>query len=99
MQRWGWVLMGAALLIGLGMAWWLARQLGALQRYAHAVTAGERVAQVLGDPDVVDDEAAWLVAERAVHTGDRLQNRMPREPPPSPSGPDRSIAWIAIPPA
>ncbi|MFC7301448.1 two-component system sensor histidine kinase CreC [Cognatiluteimonas weifangensis] len=43
-QRWGWVLMGTALLIGLGMAWWLARQLGALQRYAHAVTAGERVA-------------------------------------------------------
>jgi len=42
--RWGWVLMGAALLVGLGMAWWLARQLGALRRYAHAVTAGERAA-------------------------------------------------------
>jgi two-component system, OmpR family, sensor histidine kinase CreC len=40
--RWGWVLMGAALLVGFGMAWWLARQLGALRRYAHAVTAGER---------------------------------------------------------
>jgi len=42
--RWGWVLMGSALLVGLGMAWWLARQLGALRRYAHAVTAGERAA-------------------------------------------------------
>ena len=41
-MRWGWVLMGVALAIGLLMAWWLARQLGALRRYAHAVTAGER---------------------------------------------------------
>jgi two-component system sensor histidine kinase CreC len=41
-MRWGWVLMGAALLIGLLMTWWLARQLGALRRYAIAVTAGER---------------------------------------------------------
>jgi two-component system sensor histidine kinase CreC len=40
--RWGWVLMGAALLIGLLVAWWLSRQVNALQRYAHAVTAGER---------------------------------------------------------
>jgi two-component system sensor histidine kinase CreC len=40
--RWGWVLMGAALLIGLLAAWWLSRQINALQRYAHAVTAGER---------------------------------------------------------
>ena len=40
--RWGWVLMGAALLIGLLAAWWLSRQVNALQRYAHAVTAGER---------------------------------------------------------
>ena len=39
---WGWVLMGASLLVGLAAAWWLARQLGALRRYAHAVTAGER---------------------------------------------------------
>ena len=43
-MRWGWVLMGAALLIGLAMAWWLARQLGALRRYANAVAAGERAA-------------------------------------------------------
>jgi two-component system sensor histidine kinase CreC len=41
-MRWGWVLMGVALLIGMLTAWWFGRQLGALQRYAHAVTAGER---------------------------------------------------------
>jgi two-component system sensor histidine kinase CreC len=41
-RRWGLVLLGAALLIGLGAAWWLSRQLGGLQQYAHAVTAGER---------------------------------------------------------
>ncbi|RDZ27862.1 two-component system sensor histidine kinase CreC [Lysobacter silvisoli] len=40
--RWGGVLMGAALLIGLIAAWWLSRQLGRLRRYAHAVTAGRR---------------------------------------------------------
>ena len=40
--RWGAVLMGTALLVGLFAAWWLARQLGGLRRYAHAVTAGER---------------------------------------------------------
>jgi len=44
MLRWGLVLMGAALLVGLLAAWWLSRQLGSLQRYAQAVTAGERVA-------------------------------------------------------
>ncbi|HEX5648260.1 MAG TPA: two-component system sensor histidine kinase CreC [Steroidobacteraceae bacterium] len=42
--RWGLVLLGAALVIGLVAAWWLSRQLGALRRYADAVTAGERVA-------------------------------------------------------
>ncbi|HEX6570787.1 MAG TPA: two-component system sensor histidine kinase CreC [Steroidobacteraceae bacterium] len=41
--RWGVVLLGAALMIGLVAAWWLSRQLGALRRYADAVTAGERV--------------------------------------------------------
>jgi two-component system sensor histidine kinase CreC len=41
-MRWGVVLLGAALLIGLVVAWWLSRQLGGLRRYAHAVTAGER---------------------------------------------------------
>ncbi len=40
--RWGLALLGAALLIGLLVAWWLSRQLGGLRRYAHAVTAGER---------------------------------------------------------
>ncbi|HVI58995.1 MAG TPA: two-component system sensor histidine kinase CreC [Luteimonas sp.] len=42
--RWGLVLLGTALLVGIAAAWWLSRQLGRLQRYAHAVTAGERVA-------------------------------------------------------
>ncbi|ALN90644.1 two-component system sensor histidine kinase CreC [Lysobacter gummosus] len=42
--RWGFVLMGAALLIGVGVSWWLSRQIGLLRRYAHAVTAGGRAA-------------------------------------------------------
>jgi len=42
--RWGLVLLGTALAIGLLVAWWLSRQVGALRRYADAVTAGERVA-------------------------------------------------------
>src|SRR5690606_5247099 len=41
-RRWGLVLLGVALTIGLFMAWWLSRQLGGLQRYARAVTEGER---------------------------------------------------------
>ncbi|WP_101925383.1 MULTISPECIES: two-component system sensor histidine kinase CreC [Luteimonas] len=40
--RWGFLLLGVALAIGLGAAWWLARQLGGLRRYADKVTAGER---------------------------------------------------------
>lgn len=40
--RWGAVLLGVSLLIGLVAAWWLSRQLGALRTYANAVTAGER---------------------------------------------------------
>ncbi|TZF91726.1 two-component system sensor histidine kinase CreC [Cognatilysobacter lacus] len=40
--RWGAGLLGAALLTGLAAAWWLSRQLGMLQRYAQAVTAGDR---------------------------------------------------------
>ena len=43
--RWGFVLMGAALLVGIAAAWWLSRQLGALRRYADAVAAGERAPQ------------------------------------------------------
>ncbi|MDQ3617556.1 MAG: two-component system sensor histidine kinase CreC [Pseudomonadota bacterium] len=42
--RWGWVLMGVALLVGLVASWWLSRQLGGLRRYANAVASGERVA-------------------------------------------------------
>src|SRR5690606_11599460 len=41
-RRWGLVLLGAAPTIGLFAAWWLSRQLGGLQRYARAVTEGER---------------------------------------------------------
>jgi len=41
--RWGFVLLGTALAVGLLAAWWLSRQLGALRSYADAVTAGERV--------------------------------------------------------
>lgn len=40
--RWGMVLMGVSLLVGLLVAWWLSRQIGRLRQYAHAVTAGER---------------------------------------------------------
>nr|WP_221441826.1 two-component system sensor histidine kinase CreC [Luteimonas sp. MC1825] len=41
-MRWGWVLLGTSLLVGLLAAWWLARQLGGLRRYADAAAAGER---------------------------------------------------------
>jgi two-component system sensor histidine kinase CreC len=41
-RRWGLVLLGAALLTGIAASAWLSRQLGALRRYALAVTAGER---------------------------------------------------------
>lgn len=39
--RWGFLLLGTALAVGLLAAWWLSRQLGGLRRYADAVTAGE----------------------------------------------------------
>ena len=42
-MRWGGLLLGVALLVGLVASWWLSRQIARLQRYAHAVTAGERV--------------------------------------------------------
>ncbi|GAB1408016.1 two-component system sensor histidine kinase CreC [Thermomonas brevis] len=40
--RWGWVLLGTALLVGVLVAWWLSRQLASLRRYADAVAAGQR---------------------------------------------------------
>jgi two-component system sensor histidine kinase CreC len=40
--RWGWVLLGSALLVGVLAAWWLSHQLAALRRYADAVALGER---------------------------------------------------------
>ncbi|MCF7223428.1 two-component system sensor histidine kinase CreC [Marilutibacter chinensis] len=39
---WGLLLLGVALAVGIIAAWWLSRQLRGLQRYARAVTAGER---------------------------------------------------------
>jgi two-component system, OmpR family, sensor histidine kinase CreC len=42
--NWGFVLLGSALVVGVLAAWWLSRQLGALKRYAHAVSAGDRAA-------------------------------------------------------
>ncbi|MDO5610796.1 MAG: two-component system sensor histidine kinase CreC [Pseudomonadota bacterium] len=38
----GLVLLAGALLVGTGVAWWIANQLGRLRRYADAVTRGER---------------------------------------------------------
>ena len=40
--RWGVLLLAVSLLVGVATAAWLSRQLGALRRYAQAVTAGER---------------------------------------------------------
>ena len=34
--RWGLVLLGTALLVGVLAAWWLSRQVGRLQRYARS---------------------------------------------------------------
>ncbi len=42
-QRWGALLLGVAFAIGLLISVWFARELARLQRYARAVTAGERV--------------------------------------------------------
>lgn len=52
--RWGFVLLGTALVVGLLAAWWLSRRLGALRRYALAVSAGER-AQVPDAPGEFGD--------------------------------------------
>ena len=40
--RWGAVLLGSALLVGVLVAWWLSRQLDVLRRYADAVAGGQR---------------------------------------------------------
>lgn len=40
--RWGWVLLGSALIVGVLVAWWLSRQLASLRRYADAVAGGQR---------------------------------------------------------
>ena len=54
-----------------------------LDRHASLVTIGRRVlgqrsTKVLSDADVVDDQTPRLVAERAIHAGDRLhQTRTP----------------------
>jgi two-component system sensor histidine kinase CreC len=67
--RWGFVLLGTALVIGLLAAWWLSRQLTALRTYADAVTAGERVA-----PPEVPGEFGDL--SRALETmRDRLEGK------------------------
>jgi two-component system sensor histidine kinase CreC len=41
-QRWGLLLLGVAFAVGLLISVWFARELARLQRYARAVTAGER---------------------------------------------------------
>ncbi|MFC5475033.1 two-component system sensor histidine kinase CreC [Paraherbaspirillum soli] len=41
--RWGALLLALSLAVGLGVTLWISRSLGALQRYARAVTAGQRV--------------------------------------------------------
>jgi two-component system sensor histidine kinase CreC len=67
--RWGFVLLGTALVVGLLAAWWLSRQLTALRAYADAVTAGERVA-----PPEVPGEFGDL--SRALETmRDRLEGK------------------------
>ena len=67
--RWGLVLLGTALVVGLLAAWWLSRQLGALRTYADAVTAGERVAPP-GVPGEFGDLSRALATMR-----DRLEGK------------------------
>ena len=47
-QRWGALLLGAALVVGLLISLWFGRELARLQRFAHAVTAGERASPPRG---------------------------------------------------
>lgn len=67
--RWGFVLLGTALMVGLLAAWWLSRQLTALRTYADAVTAGERVAPP-GAPGEFGDLSRALETMR-----DRLEGK------------------------
>jgi two-component system sensor histidine kinase CreC len=72
--RWGFVLLGAALLIGLIASWWLSRQLAGLRRYADAVTAGERATLPEHGPAKPAGEFADL--GRALETmRDRLEGK------------------------
>ena len=72
--RWGLVLLGTALGIGLLAAWWLSRQLGGLRRYADAVTAGERA--TLSQHGVARPVGEFADLGRALETmRDRLEGR------------------------
>lgn len=72
--KWGFVLLGAALLIGLLAAWWLSRQLGGLRRYADAVTAGERA--TLPERGVAKPAGEFADLGRALETmRDRLEGK------------------------
>lgn len=72
--RWGLVLLGAALLIGLLAAWWLSRQLGGLRRYADAVAAGERAS--LPERGVEKPAGEFADLGRALETmRDRLEGK------------------------
>jgi two-component system sensor histidine kinase CreC len=53
--RWGALLLFLSLAVGLAVTLWISRSLGALQRYARAVTAGERVQPpVQGASEIVE---------------------------------------------
>lgn len=77
-QRWGFVLMGGAFLIGLAMTGWLSHALGRLTAYARAVADGKRVAAPGGAGEIgelsraLERMRAQLdgrdYAERYVHT-------------------------------
>lgn len=77
-QRWGFVLMGGAFVIGLAMTGWLSHALGRLTAYARAVADGKRVAAPGGAGEIgelsraLERMRAQLdgrdYAERYVHT-------------------------------
>ncbi len=57
------VLLIVSLLIGIGFAWWLARAIGQLQRYARAVEAGDKVALLHGGRVTVKNTADGVTAQ------------------------------------